>query len=807
MIKKIFSLLFSLFITSLILIVQSERPVLKLWYKQPANEWMNSTPIGNGRLGAMIFGNIKNERIALNEITMWAGQPDSNQEVSCGKEKLAEMRKLFFEGKIDEGNKQAIKYLSGKPNTFGTHLPVGDLNLNFNHNETDVSDYKRELNLESAITTISYKIDNVNYKREYFCSNPDNVLIIKLSADKKKSITCNLSLDLLSKADIIASKNQIKFTGKATSTLKVRGFPNFSDGGVDFEGIINVSIVGGNCETSDDQLKINQADEVILIIDIRTSYNNPDFKSVCERTIKRASLKKFAALREAHVKDFGKLFNRVELSFGKSEAENLPTDERFALYKTGKDDPNMAALFMQYGRYLLISSSRENSPLPANLQGLWNDNLAANMPWTCDYHLDINTQQNYWAANITNLPECNTPLFNYIEYLAKYGEKTAAKVYESPGWVAHTVTNVWGYTAPGQSPGWGLFPTASTWIASHLWEHYVFTGDVKFLKDKAYPILKKNAEFFIDYMVENPVNGFLMTGPSTSPENSFGYKNKTYSLSMMPTCDRVFVYELFSSCIAASNILGIDKDFSKKLEDAVEKLPPLKIGKNGTIQEWFEDYDIVQPNHRHTTHLTSLYPYSQISLDKTPDLAKAAKKTVDDKLSSLGWEDVEWSRANMINFYARLKEPELAYSSVFILLKNLTRENLLTISVSGIAGAKLDIFVLDGNEAGASGIAEMLIQSHEGYIEFLPALPKEWGTGYYKGLCARDGAVADVSWENGAIKKALLKANINNSYDIKLPDIANAKFFINGNVYKVESVKGDIASINLKKNDLLEIKY
>ena len=806
--KKLSVLFLFVFVTIMILNARSEQPVLKLWYKQAADEWMKSTPIGNGRLGAMIFGGINNDRIALNEITMWAGQPDPNQELPCGKEKLAEIRKLFFDGNIEEGNKLAIKYLSGKPNTFGTHIPVGDLKLNFNYDETNVSSYKRELDLETAITTVSFKIGQASFQREYFCSNPDNILIVRLKSDKKKSVSFSLSLDLLSKAGITATQNQIEFTGKATSTLKVNGFPNFGDGGVDFMGKVNVSTKGGSSETGNGILKIIEADEAVILIDIRTSLNNPGFKEICETTVKKAALKKFDEIKAAHLSDHAKLFSRVEVSFGTNrEAESLPTDERFERYKMGKEDPNMPALFMQYGRYLLMSSSRENSPLPANLQGLWNDNLAANMPWTCDYHLDINTQQNYWPANITNLAECNIPLFNFVEYLAKFGEKTAMKVYGSSGWVAHTVTNVWGYTAPGEWPGWGLFPTAGTWIASHLWEHYLFTKDIHFLRNMAYPILKKNAEFFIDYMTVNPANGYLMTGPSTSPENSFSYKGKILSLSMMPTCDRVFVYELFTACITSSKILGCDRDFCNILEIGLGKLPPIKVGKNGTIQEWFEDYDIPYPNHRHTTHLTSLYPFSQISLEKTPELAKAAKKTIDDKLTSKGWEDVEWSRANMINFYARLKQPELAYNSVFSLLKNLTRENLFTISVAGIAGAKLDIFVMDGNSAGTSGIAEMLVQSHEGYIEFLPALPSEWKTGYYKGLCVRDGAITDVRWENGKVKKASLKANIHNTYRIKIPDISKAKFLKNGKAFNIELMKGDIASINLKTNEIIDIQY
>jgi alpha-L-fucosidase 2 len=796
-----------LFNISYITGTEISKPALKLWYRQPANEWMQSTPVGNGRLGAMIFGGINLDRIALNEITMWAGRPDPEQELPCGKEKLAEIRKLFFAGKLKEGNDSALKYLSGKPHTFGTHMPVGDLNLKFGFNERMVSDYHRELNLENAITTVSFHFGGVTYKREYFCSNPDSIIVIRLSADKSKSISCTVSTDLLSKSGIVSDNHQLIFTGKATSTLKVRGFPDFSKGGVDFRGIINASVSGGSVDNTGKELVIKEADEVILIADIRTSYNNPGFSETCKKTIEAASLKSFSDLKAAHIKDYCSLFNRFEISLGSSEDENLPMDARFEKYNKGSHDPDLCALFLQYNRYLLISCSRENSPLPANLQGLWNDNLAANMPWTCDYHLDINTQQNYWAANVTNLAECNTSLFNYIEYLSKAGEKTAGKVYGSPGWVAHTVTNVWGYTAPGEWPGWGLFPSAGTWIALHLWEHFKYTGDSDFLRKRAYPILKKNAEFFLDYMVTDPATGYLMTGPCTSPENSFRYDGNVLSLSMMPTCDRVFVFELFSSCIAASEMLNTDTDFRDTLKNAISKLPPLQIGRTGEIQEWFYDYKKAIPNHRHTTHLTSLYPFYQISLARTPELAAAAAKTIQYRLDAPDWEDVEWSRANMINFFARLKEPEKAFNSINILLKNLTRENLLTISVAGIAGASYDIFVLDGNEAAASGIAEMLIQSHEDFIEFLPALPVEWKTGYYKGLCVRGGATVGADWENMKLRRASLRADLDNLYCIKVPDPANATFLINGKLLKPEISAVNILKIDLTKDDLLEIVY
>ncbi|MFV0468845.1 MAG: glycosyl hydrolase family 95 catalytic domain-containing protein, partial [Dysgonomonas sp.] len=514
---------------------------------------------------------------------------------------------------------------------------------------------------------------------------------------------------------------------------------------------------------------VSGASTATIAFDVRTDFDNKKYKASCTETIDKVLKQNYTTLKNKHIADYSNLFNRVELFLGNDEADSLPTDIRWKRVKDGKNDVGLDALFFHYGRYLLIAASRENSPLPANLQGIWNDNLACNMGWTNDYHLDINTQQNYWMANITNLHECNVPLFSYLKDLSVYGEKTAREIYNARGWTANTIANVWGYTTCGSGVNWGLFPCASAWIASHLWTHYVYTKDVDFLRNKAYPILKGNAEFFIDYMVEHPTNGYLMTGPSTSPENSFRYKGDELSLSMMPTSDRLLVYEAFNSVIQSSEILGIDKAFADTLHTALTKLPPYKIGKNGGIQEWFEDYDEAQPNHRHTTHILGLYPFSQITLEKTPELANAAKKTLELRLAAEGWEDVEWSRANMICNYARLKDAENAYESVVLLQRNFTRENLLTISPEGIAGAPYDVFIFDGNEAGGAGIAEMLIQSHEGYVDFLPALPKQWNTGYFKGLCVPGGAEVDLSWKNGAVQQAKLKATTNNTFKIKVP--------------------------------------
>jgi alpha-L-fucosidase 2 len=768
-----------------------------LWYLQPAEEWMQATPVGNGRLGAMIYGGTETETVALNEITLWSGQYDEEQETACGKEILGEIRRLFFDGKIEEGNALGSRYLYGRPHSFGTHLPLGDLKIKSGHGHAGIKNYKRTLDIEKSITTVTYSASGVNYKREYICSNPDDVFLIRFTADRKNALNMEIGLDLLRESVISASGNTLSFSGQAL-------FPKLGPGGVFYTGLIHVASDDGSISVTDRTLTITGGTDVVIAIDIRTDYKNPTYKDLCKQTVGNATRRTYDEIKADHVKDYTNLYNRTELYLGASESDKLPTDiRRQKLKDTGNDDPGLFALFFRYGRYLLISSSRENSPLPANLQGLWNDNLACNMPWTCDYHLDINTEQNYWLANAGNLHECHLPLFNYLDDLARHGEKTAAKVYGSPGWTAHTVANAWGYTAPGQGVGWGMFPTAGAWLASHLWSHYTYTQNKAFLENRAYPVLKKSALFFMDYMTEDPAGEYLMTGPSISPENSFKAGGREYALSMMPTCDRVLVYETLASCVEASKILDVDTAFRRSLEDAIAKLPPFKIGKDGTVQEWFEDYEPAHPNHRHSSHLLALYPFCQITLDKTPELAEAAERSIYRQLHSENWEDVEWSRANMICFYARLKKAEDAYKNIKSLLVEFSRENLFTMSPAGIAGAQSDIFEFDANEAVPAGIAEMLLQSHEGYIEFLPALPAEWKSGYFKGLCVRGGAEVDLRWDNGAVQNAKITATVDNRFSVKLPHPMNITK--NGQKFTGDINEG-ILSCVLNKGDCLEIR-
>ena len=771
----------------------------ELWYAQPAKVWMESLPIGNGRLGAMTYGGIEEEKLALNESTMWSGQYNENQNKPFGREKMNQLRKLFFEGKLSEGNRIAGDNLHGNQTSFGTHLPIGDLKMQFIYPEGKVTDYRRSLSLDEAVSSVSFNSGGVNYKREYFATNPDNVLVLRLTADKQKSITMNMGLDLMRQADLSVENNQLVFTGKVD-------FPLHGPGGVCFEGRIAVLADNGEVKMEQSGVSIKEADAVTLIVDVRTDYKSPDYKTLCADGVEKAAAKSYDELKQAHIKDYNTLYNRVSIHFGQDANRAMPTDIRWKQVKEGKTDTGLDALFFQYGRYLTIASSRENSPLPIALQGFFNDNKACNMGWTNDYHLDINTEQNYWAANVGNLAECNAPLFTYIKDLAHHGAKTAEVVYGCKGWTAHTTANVWGYTPASSTIIWGLFPMAGSWIASHLWTQYEFTQDKQYLAETAYPLLKGNAQFILDFLAKDPKSGYLMTGPSISPENWFRTAGgEEMVASMMPACDRELAYEILSNCVRASEILDTDREFADSLRTAIAQLPPIQLRANGAIREWFEDFEEAHPNHRHTSHLLALYPFSQITLEKTPELAEAARKTIENRLSAENWEDTEWSRANMICMYARLKDAQEAYKSVQLLQGKLSRENLMTVSPGGIAGAEGDIYSFDGNPAGTAGMAEMLIQNHEGYVEFLPCLPVEWKDGSFKGLCLKGGAEATAEWTNAVINKASLKATADQVLKVKIPQGKKYRVLLNGKEAIANPDAKGLITVDMKRGDLLEL--
>lgn len=780
----------------------------QLWYNSPADEWMKSLPIGNGRLGAMVYGGVECERLALNESTMWSGEYDPEQEIPFGRERLDALRKLYFDGNLPQGHSIAHDYLRGQKHSFGTHLPIGDLRLEFKSDDKNsYSNYSRSLNLDEAVATVEYLSNGVNFRREYIASNPKGVLVFRLTADKDKSISFTMKMDMLREGAVINCRdNRLTFEGQAL-------FPKQGSGGVCYYGCVAVKCDDGKIETHPEGISVENATAVTIIANVRTNYNHLDcetpltnYKEECLAAVDEAYNSNYEDMRKEHVRDYSSLFSRVKLQLGSAPQSKLSTEERWHALKAGADDAALQALFFQYGRYLLIASSREDSPLPVALQGFFNDNLACNMAWTNDYHLDINTQQNYWISNVGNIAECNTPLYSYIAHLAKYGEGTAQKVYGCKGWTAHTTANVWGFTAPSDAIWWGLFPTASSWIATHLWTQYEYTQDKEYLKDIAYPLLKGNALFLLDYMTEDPNTGYLVTGPSISPENSFGYNGGNYCAAMMPTVDRVLVYEILNACVQSCEILGIDATFADSARWAMEKLPPLKTNKYGGLCEWYEDYDDVNANHRHTSHLHAFYPYSQITLNSTPNLAKAVDNSLTRRLTAEGWEDVEWSRANSICYYARLKNASEAYHCVNKLMADLSRENLMTISAAGIAGAPCDIYAFDGNTAGAAGIAEMLLQCHDGYIELLPTLPEQWADGSFQGLCVKGGAEVSAQWQNSVVKSASLKATVDGSFRLQLPMDKKYKIQLNGKPCTLAIDDDRCINVEMKRGDTLNIK-
>lgn len=724
----------------------------RLWYKTAADDWMKAIPIGNGRLGAMVYGGDKCERIALNEISLWSGRHDETSNDLCGREALDEMRRCFQEGDLDKGNALGEKYLTGRMTTFGTHLPLGDMLIEFGSQAGETENYMRQLNLENAVASVSYKSGDTSFTREYIAGYPDDVIAMRFTSDRKKSFDATVGFDLLRDAAVKASGHDLVLGGRVS-------FPLHGPGGVNFYGKVRVIANGGEVEAKGDKLLIKGADSFDLVFDLRTDYAGENYKRLCDVTVDKAAAKGYVGIKESHEADYKRLYDRMSITFGDGDGDGVPTDERLKAIAAGKADPGFDALFFQYGRYMLISSSRKTSmPLCANLQGIWNDNRACNMPWTCDYHLDENIQQNYWSANRANLAECNGPLFDYLGLLAEHGRDTAMKMYGSRGWVAHTVCNAWGYTAPGWGVSWGMNVTGGAWLATHLWSHYKYTADREYLRNTAYPILREAALFFSDYMAKDPATGHLMTGPSISPENGYTHNGKHYSLSMMPTIDRVMVYDLYEACIESADILGIDDGFTAKLRDDIKLLPPLEAGKDGLLKEWPGDVRRSDPSHRHSSHVLALFPLDQVSYERQPGLAATCRKSLESQTSDPSWEDTEWSTANMMCFYARLKDGEAAYGWLQNLFHRFMRENMMTVSPAGVAMAEEDIFSFDATEGGVAGICEMLLQCYEGYLEFLPALPSEWKDGSVKGLCAYGGLVVDIDWKNGRPTSASIKS-------------------------------------------------
>ncbi|MCG9792846.1 glycoside hydrolase family 95 protein [Flavobacterium algicola] len=798
-----------------------ENKDLKLWYNAAAADWNEALPIGNGRLGAMVFGIPEQENIQLNENTLWAGSPHRNDNPD-GKEALSEIRKLLFDQKYSEAHRLAENAFISKTSHGMPYETVGNLRLNFNGHK-NVSNYYRELDIEKAVNTTSYTVDGVNYKREIFTSFSDQVIVMKLSASKDGKISFSAAMDRPAPAKVVITfenNNVLKMTGFGSDNISNRiknGSP--IPGKVEFESRLKIVQDGGTIKTNDKKLIVANANSVTMYISIATNFINykdisGDPHQKAANYIAQAEKKSYKQLLEDHTNLYQKYFKRVSLKLGKLATPNKTTDSRIKDFST-TNDPALAALYFQFGRYLLISASQPGGQ-PANLQGLWCNELTP--PWKSAYTVNINTQMNYWPAEVTNLSEMHDPLIQMVQDLSMTGKETAAVMYGAKGWVTHHNTDIWRITGPVDGATWGMWPTGGTWLSQHLWEKFMFNGDLKYLKE-VYPAMKGASEFCLSTLTEDPKSKWLIISPSLSPEHAPQGRPKLVNIESGTTMDNQLVYDILTKTISAAKLLRVDPDLIQKMELTLSKLPPMQIGQYGQLQEWMQDWDDPKDTHRHVSHLYGLYPSNQISPYKNPQLFQAAKNT----LIQRGDPSTGWSMNWKINLWARLLDGNHAYKLMGDQIKLVGRPD--SPNGGGTYANMLDAhppFQIDGNFGFTSGLTEMLIQSYDGAIQLIPALPDVWKDGNVTGLRARGGfELSELLWADGAVEKVVLKSTIGgicrirsytelvfeNKKNIKLATGVNSNEFYQTPIIKKALVnqKSNLETLDLKPTYLYDI--